>query len=368
MEGSAHLFLSLHSARSSHQLQEGSGLGKKSEGLLMPVDPVVPPEGHAGIGVVSKRSLVTVEEKASKELEAVQSRNSFIEHCYNILWKEKCFSRVFCMELSLLGPDLPKIHKSKSTTASKVLEKDPRFQFCTNQRGVSCIYLASMEYAGFDPNHEPLDNGRSGDQPVIGYPSSVLDTRGSAGGGSALVSPHSDTSSASKPVHRWSDDFDDEPSEMWPALPPARSFPSASALESTDHKPASSQLPASQNGSSVPQVPATKDPKPASSAAGLSRTSAFAPPKFAYVGDEKNSFFQRDAPSVVVDSSKCEYGAAHGDEPDAILHQNGDSPRAGLGLYRPPQVRGVSLQSFNPDPPRDRAGLGIYRPQGRGRW
>ena len=335
------------------------------EGLRMPVDPVVPPEGHAGIGVVSKRSLVTVEEKASKELEAVQSRNSFIEHCYNVLWTEKCFSRVFCMELSQLGPDLPKIHKSKSTTASKVLEKDPRFQLCTNQRGVSCVYLASMEYAGFDPHHEPLDNGRSRDQPAIRYQPPALDVRGSAGGGAVHVGPHSDSSLSSKPapVHRWSDDFDDEPLEMWPALAPARSVAVAAAPDTSDRKPGSTQMPTCQNGSSVPQEAAPKHPLPAvSPAVGRKSKSAFAPPNFAYFADEKNSHFQRNpvsAPIVAVDAVKCESGSASGGQPDASLHQkNGDAPenRAVLGLYRPPQVRGVLRQTLNPD-----LRLGVHR-------
>ncbi len=188
-------------------MQEGSGIGKKCEGLLLPVDPIVPCGGHAGIGLVSKRNLMTVEAQASRELKVVQTRNSLVEHCYNTMWKEKNFSRVFCMELSLLVPDLPSLGKvqlgvaqpCKSSVAFKVLKKDPRFQFCTNQRGASCVYLSSMDYAGFECSREPMSSFHCCDHPA---------TRS----------------------HRWIDHVDEEPLEMWPTLP-VRKITDASSLD-----------------------------------------------------------------------------------------------------------------------------------------
>jgi hypothetical protein len=313
-------------------VQEGSGLGKKCEGLLLPVDPIVPCQGHAGIGLVSKRNAMTVEAQACRELQVVQTRNSIIEHCYNTLWKEKSFSRVFCLELSSLVPDLPQNGKRKSSTAaSKVLREDPRFKFCTNQRGASCVYLSSVEYAGFEYSHEPLSNfHRSDDPSVIGL--------------------------------RWIDHVDEEPLEMWPTLPVRNvmdsssldaNFQSISVSASADsclrslhdgssadaHLSAlqttsvSSLVPIYQNDPSiVSEEPERKMPTLSSSAP--TRKSLFAPPIFSYQMDSiSHSHCER--PCVSMQASKREVQPAA--SPHRIGNVQQDSSR--LILYRPPQAR-----------------------------
>ena len=254
---------------------------------------------------------MTVEAQASRELEVVRIRNSIIEHCYNTLWKEKSFSRVFCLELSSLIPDLPQNGKCKSSTAaSKVLREDPRFQFCTNQRGASSVYLSSLEYAGFECSHERLSNfHRSEDPSIIGQ--------------------------------RWNDHVEEEPVEMWPTLP-VRNFMDSSSFDakvqsisvsaSTDsclrslhdgtsvdaHLSAfqttsvSSHVPIYQNDPSiVSEEPERKIPTLLSSAP--SRKSLFAPPIFSYQLDTI-SHYHCDKPCVSMQLSKCELQAARGGE------------------------------------------------------
>ena len=382
----------LQSVIGSHCLQEGSGLGKNSEGLLVPVDPVVPSEGHAGVGVVSKRNLMTVEGKASKELEAVQSRNSFIENCYNALWEEKCFSRVFCMELSLLAPHFAQQHNSKSSTASKVLEKDRRFHFCTNQRGVPCVYLSSMEYAGFEPTHQLLDGGGPAQSFAISVRPPAVDHGESSSLGA--IGFHSNAA-ASKLMHRWAHGADDEPQEMWPALAPVRGIAASAvgaqtqagtdaaiegsccinsrndALDIKLNDPqilsCSMRLQNSHDSSSEPsQHLRLKDPAPSS------RKSAFAPPNFTYQLDFKSSKSQRDDHSAPANASDCGAETARAGQSRASPRQHVDARRdsAGVGLYRPPQVRAdialPSRHNFELEGPRNRAGLGLHRrPHGR---
>ncbi len=280
---------------------------------------------------------MTVEAQACKELQVVQTRNSIIEHCYNTLWKEKSFSRVFCLELSSLVPDLPQNGKCKSSTAaSKVLREDPRFKFCTNQRGASCVYLSSVDYTGFEYSHEPLSNfHRSDDPSIIGL--------------------------------RCIDHVDEGPLEMWPTLP-VRNVMDSSSLDakvqsisvsaSTDAclrslhdgtpahahlsafqtTPVSSNVPIYQNDPSiVSEEPERKIPTLSSSAP--SRKGLFAPPIFSYQLDTI-SHFHCDKPCVSMQSSKCELQAARGGEtvsPHRIGNFQQDSSR--LILYRPPQAR-----------------------------
>jgi hypothetical protein len=345
----------------SQELQEGSGLGKHSEGLLQPVDPVIPCEGHAGIGLFSKRTSMTVEENASKELDALQSRNSFIEHCYNTLWKEKCFSRMFCMEFSNFCPDVTKHQKSKCSSAFKNLQNDPRFQLFKNQRGVACIFLASMEYAGLEKNHEASNIGSFRDSHGLSFATS-LDVIGHV---DLLPIVHSISSSALSPAHRWIENCEFEPQEMWPALPPARSSTVSSILDAQILSPpvVTAQAAVHQGCPCFsPQETSFKVQLPPSSAA--CKKSAFAPPNFSYNFDNKSSHYQHGNPDVIMQSFKGESESVHGDHAVLLL---GNSPResAGSAPYRPPQIRAENTQSrdfFGAGQPRNRSGLGLHRP------
>jgi hypothetical protein len=401
MDGRSHVVSILLQRTCTHDsqlLQEGNGLGKNSEGLLQPVDPVIPCEGHAGIGVVCKQNLMTVEEKASKELDAVLSRNSFVEHCYNQLWKEKCFSRVDCLELPVLVPDVPTKIPKASKSASKVLQKDSRFQFCTNQRGIACIYLASTQYAGFERNHDSVvTHGCDDRSAFISFQGRAFEVGTPA---DSVPVIHSNTVSASKPAHRWIDDRGIEPQEMWPALQPPRlssstpqtnipTRPDTTAAElhscyghaepsadtnrsSLDTKFVTTQALARENGSITHhQQVAFQIHKPPASA----KRSAFAPPNFSYHFDDSSSLssnFQLEDSIVVMQSSKRESEAINGSKSDESFQPAADVSRARAGSipYRPPQARGASTPPghlFEVEQPRNRSGLGLYRPpQARG--
>jgi hypothetical protein len=301
---------------------------------------------------------MTVEEKASKELDAVLSRNSFVEHCYNQLWKAKCFSRVDCLDLSMFSPDLSKVSKSQRKSASKVLQKDSRFQFCTNHRGIACIYLASMEYAGFERDHDSVVTDCCDDRSsFISFQGPAFEVGSSA---KSMFVSHSNTSSASKPAHRLIDDRDIEPQDMWPALLPVRpclfsSTPHEKDPTRTDTaaephschghaetsadvnrnslktKCVTTQALAHQNGSRIPHQEAAVQIHKLSASA---RKSAFAPPNFSYHFDDKSSMssdFQLEESAVMMKSSKCESEAVGGGKSDESSQPVGDFSRARSG-------------------------------------